>query len=180
MKIIKIGQKLCPGEAFQYFKPDFLIRLIRNSGFFWLMTIYIKRSVHRDLVCIPRWPVAIKTGRKQNSPFGTFNVADSLKVLLYIEQLKGLLSMWILSWIFKVPALANFLSQFEQQNGFSPVWNLSCTFNVADSLKVLSHIEQLKRFLLSLWILSWIFKVPARVNLITLWTAKWFLLCMNF
>ena len=94
----------------------------------------------------------------------TFNVADSLKVLLYIEQLKGLLPMWILSWIFKVPALANFLSHFEQQNGFSPVWNLSCTFNVADSLKVLSHVEQLKCFLLSLWIRSWIFKVPARVN----------------
>ena len=56
-KIIKIGQKLWPGELFQYFKPDFLIRLIRNSGFFWLMTIYIKRSVHRDLVCIPRWLV---------------------------------------------------------------------------------------------------------------------------
>ena len=61
MKIIKIGQKLWPGEPFQYFKPDFLIRLIRNSGFFWLRTIYIKRSVHRALLPLPRWPTAFKT-----------------------------------------------------------------------------------------------------------------------
>ena len=44
--------------------------------------------------------------------------------------------MWILSWIFKVPALTNFLSHYEQLKGFSPVWILSCTLNVTDSLKI--------------------------------------------
>ena len=60
LKIIKIGQKLQPGEQFQYFKPDFLNRLICNFGFFWLRTIYIKRSVLRALVRLPRWPTAFK------------------------------------------------------------------------------------------------------------------------
>jgi len=44
VKIRKIGQKLWPGEPFQYFKPDFPIRLIRKSGFFWA-----KDNLHKKI-----------------------------------------------------------------------------------------------------------------------------------
>ena len=39
---IKIVQQLWPGELIKDFKMDFLIWLIRNSGLFRPMTIYIK------------------------------------------------------------------------------------------------------------------------------------------
>ena len=44
-----------------------------NPDFFLPMTIYIEKSVFRDLVCIPRWPTAFKTWRIRFRNFQRFS-----------------------------------------------------------------------------------------------------------
>ena len=77
------------------------------------------------------------------------------KFLSHLEQLNGFSSVWILSWVFKLPFCVKVLSHFEQLNGFSSVCILSWVFKLPSCVKVLSHFEQLNSFS-SVYILLWV------------------------
>ena len=88
-----------------------------------------------------------------------FKLLESLSFLSHFGQLNGLSLVWICSWVFKALDVVNFLSHFEQLNGFSEVWILSCFFKLLEALNAWLHFEQQNGFS-SVWILSCVFKLP--------------------
>ena len=81
----------------------------------------------------------------------------------HFVQLNGFSSVWILSWLFKLPACVNVLSHFEQLNYFSSVRILSWLFKLLDVANFFSHFVQLNS-LSPVSILSWQSNLLVLVN----------------
>ena len=93
-------------------------------------------------------------------------------VFPHFEQLNGLSTVWISSWVFRLLACENVLLHFEQLNGLSTVWIFSWVFRWLACANVLPHFEQLNGLSTSVDCFMGLHIAYMRKFLATLWKAE--------